>query len=74
LRSQDEEGGFVPTGQESALRWIALAVLLAGGFLPPLDFFIVNVALSSIHEADFTWLTNDERGDALSAPLRRYQT
>jgi MFS family permease len=25
-------------------------VLLAGGFLPPLDFFIVNVALSSIHE------------------------
>jgi MFS family permease len=50
LRSQDEEGGFVPTGQESALRWIALAVLLAGGFLPPLDFFIVNVALSSIHE------------------------
>jgi MFS family permease len=26
-------------------------VLLAGGFLPPLDFFIVNVALSSIHES-----------------------
>jgi MFS family permease len=24
-------------------------VLLAGGFMPPLDFFIVNVALSSIH-------------------------
>ncbi len=26
-------------------------VLLAGGFLPPVDFFIVNVALSSIHES-----------------------
>jgi MFS family permease len=26
-------------------------VLLAGGFMPPLDFFIVNVALSSIHES-----------------------
>jgi MFS family permease len=32
-------------------RWAALVVLLAGGFLPPLDFFIVNVALSSIHES-----------------------
>jgi MFS family permease len=30
---------------------VALVVLLAGGFLPPLDFFIVNVALSSIHES-----------------------
>lgn len=26
-------------------------MLLAGGFLPPLDFFIVNVALSSIHQS-----------------------
>ncbi len=34
-----------------ARRWAALVVLLAGGFLPPLDFFIVNVALSSIHES-----------------------
>jgi MFS family permease len=34
-----------------ALRWVALIVLLAGGFMPPLDFFIVNVALSSIHES-----------------------
>jgi MFS family permease len=33
------------------LRWVALVVLLAGGFLPPVDFFIVNVALSSIHES-----------------------
>ena len=39
------------TGQKSALRWVALVVLLAGGFMPPLDFFIVNVALSSIHES-----------------------
>ncbi|MBY4945062.1 MFS transporter [Cupriavidus respiraculi] len=29
-------------------RWLALAVLLTGTFLPPLDFFIVNVALPSI--------------------------
>ncbi len=38
------------TEQKGALRWVALVVLLAGGFMPPLDFFIVNVALSSIHE------------------------
>jgi MFS family permease len=31
-------------------RWAALAVLLVGGFLPPLDFFIVNVALPSIRQ------------------------
>ena len=37
--------------QTGALRWMALVVLLAGGFMPPLDFFIVNVALSSIHES-----------------------
>ena len=29
-------------------RWAALAVLLVGAFLPPLDFFIVNVALPAI--------------------------
>jgi EmrB/QacA subfamily drug resistance transporter len=29
-------------------RWTALAILLVGAFLPPLDFFIVNVALPSI--------------------------
>jgi len=32
-------------------RRTALAVLLAGGFLPPVDFFIINVALPSIHES-----------------------
>lgn len=31
-------------------RWVALVILLAGAFLPPLDFFIVNVALPSIRE------------------------
>ncbi len=31
-----------------AARWLALIVLLAGGFLGPVDFFIVNVALPSI--------------------------
>ncbi|WP_312735031.1 MFS transporter [Stenotrophomonas sp.] len=31
-----------------ARRWPALAVLLTGTLLPPLDFFIVNVALPSI--------------------------
>jgi MFS family permease len=41
----------VSPGQRGALRWVALVVLLAGGFMPPLDFFIVNVALSSIHES-----------------------
>ncbi len=29
-------------------RWPALGILLVGAFLPPLDFFIVNVALPSI--------------------------
>lgn len=31
-------------------RWLAFTVLLVGAFLPPLDFFIVNVALPSIRE------------------------
>lgn len=31
-----------------AHRWFAFAVLLVGAFLPPLDFFVVNVALPSI--------------------------
>ena len=31
-------------------RWKALVILLTGAFLPPLDFFIVNVALPSIQE------------------------
>jgi MFS family permease len=38
-----------PTYQNAATRWLALTVLLAGGFLPPVDFFIVNVTLPSIH-------------------------
>jgi len=39
-------------------RWLAFAVLLAGAFLPPLDFFIVNVALPSI------------RGDLAASPAQ----
>lgn len=31
-------------------RWLMFAVLLVGAFLPPLDFFIVNVALPSIQQ------------------------
>jgi EmrB/QacA subfamily drug resistance transporter len=34
-----------------AARWAAFIVLLVGGFLPPLDFFIVNVALPSIRDS-----------------------
>ncbi|HVY14838.1 MAG TPA: MFS transporter [Rhodopila sp.] len=40
-----------PTARPMTRAWAALVVLLAGGFLPPLDFFIVNVALSSIQES-----------------------
>jgi MFS family permease len=32
-----------------ARRWLAFIVLLAGGLLPSVDFFIVNVSLPSIH-------------------------
>jgi hypothetical protein len=52
----------VAAGQESAVptistaisrshagRWLAFTVLLAGGLLPSVDFFIVNVSLPSIH-------------------------
>ena len=35
-------------GATDARRWPALAVLLTGTLLPPLDFFIVNVTLPSI--------------------------
>ncbi len=38
-----------PQAANEATRWLALTVLLAGGFLPPVDYFIVNVALPSIH-------------------------
>ncbi|MCC8381880.1 MFS transporter [Xenorhabdus sp. PB30.3] len=31
-------------------RWIMFAILLVGAFLPPLDFFIVNVALPDIRD------------------------
>lgn len=35
--------------QPEPRRWAMFAILLVGAFLPPLDFFIVNVALPSIH-------------------------
>ena len=37
-----------PCARPDPRRWTALAILLTGAFLPPLDFFIVNVALPSI--------------------------
>ncbi|MBY3053931.1 MFS transporter [Rhizobium laguerreae] len=39
-----------PNDKLDPLRWMALVILLTGAFLPPLDFFIVNVALPSIRE------------------------
>jgi MFS family permease len=36
------------TATPAMRRWLAFAVLLVGAFLPPLDFFIVNVAIPSI--------------------------
>nr|WP_033048272.1 MFS transporter [Sinorhizobium meliloti] len=44
IRSHDAKDSLDPR------RWTALAILLTGAFLPPLDFFIVNVALPSIRE------------------------
>ncbi|CAM4283523.1 Major facilitator superfamily (MFS) profile domain-containing protein [Bordetella tumbae] len=38
---------FEPVAPDSR-RWLALVVLLTGTMLPPLDFFIVNVALPAI--------------------------
>jgi len=39
---------MMQTKTSDSRRWFAFAVLLVGAFLPPLDFFIVNVALPSI--------------------------
>lgn len=38
------------TKRPDSRRWVALAVLLTGTLLPPLDFFIVNVALPAIRQ------------------------
>lgn len=35
--------------QAEPRRWTMFVILLVGAFLPPLDFFIVNVALPAIH-------------------------
>src|SRR5207302_6050236 len=37
--------------RSGAGRWLAFIVLLSGGLLPSVDFFIVNVSLPSIHTA-----------------------
>lgn len=42
---------MTPSDAGDSRRWLALPVLLTGAFLPPLDFFIVNVALPSIRGA-----------------------
>jgi len=42
---------IMQTTTSSVRRWSAFAVLLVGAFLPPLDFFIVNVALPSIQSS-----------------------
>src|SRR5271165_2711958 len=55
-RQRKTAGSIVPASASAstlspAARWAAFTVLLIGGFLPPLDFFIVNVALPSIRES-----------------------
>ena len=35
--------------RSQAGRWLAFAVMLTGGLLPSVDFFIINVSLPSIH-------------------------
>jgi EmrB/QacA subfamily drug resistance transporter len=47
----NEESDMTSTDAGDPRRWLALPVLLTGAFLPPLDFFIVNVALPSIRQA-----------------------
>src|SRR6202041_886669 len=41
----------LPSSAAVPTRWLALAVLLAGAFLPILDFTIVNLALPSIRQS-----------------------
>jgi MFS family permease len=36
-------------GRSDAGRWLAFIVMLTGGLLPSVDFFIINVSLPSIH-------------------------
>jgi len=40
----------IPAPPPEPRRWAMFAILLVGSFLPPLDFFIVNVALPSIQQ------------------------
>jgi MFS family permease len=41
----------LPSSAAVPTRWLALAVLLTGAFLPILDFTIVNLALPSIRQS-----------------------
>ena len=41
----------LPAGAAAPTRWLALAVMLTGAFLPILDFTIVNLALPSIRQS-----------------------
>jgi MFS family permease len=47
VRVPDRQTG-VQNAPEHSRRWFALAVLLTGAFLPPLDFNVVNLALPVI--------------------------
>ena len=38
------------TSNTSARTWVGVATLLGGTLLPPLDFFIVNLAIPSIQD------------------------
>jgi EmrB/QacA subfamily drug resistance transporter len=55
MSSSTQELVAAPTGLPSSTavstRWLALAVLLTGAFLPILDFTIVNLALPSIRQS-----------------------
>jgi hypothetical protein len=41
---------LVPSAEVHSSRRFAIAVLLMGAFLPPLDFYVVNLALPAIRQ------------------------
>ena len=41
---------LLPSAELRSTRRLAMAVLLMGAFLPPLDFYVVNLALPAIRE------------------------
>jgi len=50
VRPNELDVHVVPHADGDPRRWFALAVLLTGAFLPPLDFNVVNLALPAIRE------------------------